>query len=113
MHHVTKGRPIPTRPVRLTVIRRSPCTLDAKQVVAILAACEHLRDRFLFALLAETGMRVGQALGLRHADFVSRKHRDPHRCPPGQRQRRTGKAAGRGDDPRVDAAGASLLGLHA
>jgi len=26
----------------------------------------------LLALLAETGMRVGQALGLRHADFVSR-----------------------------------------
>ena len=25
------------------------------------------------SLLAETGMRVGQALGLRHADFVSRK----------------------------------------
>lgn len=30
------------------------------------------RDRFLLALLAETGMRVGQALGLRHCDFVSR-----------------------------------------
>jgi integrase len=26
----------------------------------------------LLALLAETGMRIGQALGLRHADFVSR-----------------------------------------
>jgi len=25
-------------------------------VAAILGACEHLRDRFLFALLAETGM---------------------------------------------------------
>jgi integrase len=36
------------------------------------AACDHLRDRFLFCLLAETGMRIGQALGLRHADFVSR-----------------------------------------
>ena len=42
-------------------------------MAAILAACEHLRDRFLFALLAETGMRVGQALGLRHGDFVSRR----------------------------------------
>jgi len=73
MHHVTKGRPIPTRPIKLAVIRRSPRTLEAEQVVAILAACEHLRDRFLFALLAETGMRVGQALGLRHSDFVSRK----------------------------------------
>ncbi len=39
--------------------------------MAILAACEHLRDRFLFALMAETGVRVGQALGLRHADIDS------------------------------------------
>ena len=48
--------------------------------MAILAACEHLRDRFLLSLLAETGMRVGQALGLRHADFVSRK-REVHIVP--------------------------------
>jgi integrase len=73
LHHVTKGRPIPTRPVKLIVSRRAPRVLDAEEVVAILAACERLRDRFLLALLAETGMRVGQALGLRHADFVSRK----------------------------------------
>ena len=50
--------------------------------MAILAACEHLRDRFLLSLLAETGMRVGQALGLRHADFVSRK-REVHIVPRG------------------------------
>lgn len=72
LHHVTRGKPIATRPVRLAVTRRVPRTLDAGQVAAVLAACEHLRDRFLLALLAETGMRVGQALGLRHADFVSR-----------------------------------------
>lgn len=72
LHHVTKGKPVPARPVRLAVTRRAPRILDAGQVAAILAACEHLRDRFLLALLAETGMRVGQALGLRHADFVSR-----------------------------------------
>lgn len=30
----------------------------------------HLRDRFLFALLADTGMRLGEALGLRIGDFV-------------------------------------------
>jgi integrase len=73
LHHVTKGRPIPVRPVKLPVTRRAPRTLDAAQVTAVLGACEHLRDRFLLALLAETGMRVGQALGLRHADFVSRR----------------------------------------
>ena len=72
LHHVTKGRPIPTRPVKLVVPHRVPGTLAAEEVAAIVAACERLRDRFLFCLLAETGMRIGQALGLRHADFVSR-----------------------------------------
>ena len=36
---------------------------------------QRLRDRFLFALLASTGMRVGQALGLRHEDIVSWERR--------------------------------------
>jgi integrase len=48
-------------------------SLSVEEITTILAACERLRDRFLFALLAETGMRIGQALGLRHADFVSRR----------------------------------------
>jgi integrase len=73
LHHVTKGRPIPTRPVKLKVPRRLPVTLSVEEVTVLLAACDHLRDRFLFALLAETGMRIGQALGLRHSDFISRR----------------------------------------
>jgi integrase/recombinase XerD len=73
LHHVTRGRPVPTRPVKLTVPRRLPVTLRVEEVAVILAACSRLRDRFLFALLAETGIRVGQALGLRHSDFVSRR----------------------------------------
>ena len=80
LHHVTKGRPIAVRPVKLHVPLRVPRTLEPEQIVAILAACEHLRDRFLLSLLAETGMRVGQSLGLRHADFVSRK-REVHIVP--------------------------------
>ncbi|MHB1548004.1 MAG: tyrosine-type recombinase/integrase [Acidimicrobiales bacterium] len=72
LHHVTKGRPVPTRPVKLAVPRQVPRTLTDEQILAVLAACDRLRDRFLFALLAETAMRIGQALGLRHADFVSR-----------------------------------------
>jgi integrase/recombinase XerD len=80
LHHVTKGRPIPVRPVKLHVPRHAPRTLEPEQIVAILAACEHLRDRFLLSLLAETGMRAGQALGLRHADFVSRR-REVHIVP--------------------------------
>ncbi len=62
----------PRRPVRLRAPRRLPETLSPEQIAVLLTACEHLRDRLLIALLAETGMRVGQALGLRHSDFVSR-----------------------------------------
>lgn len=72
LHHVTKGRPVRTRPVKLRVVGRAPQTLRPDEVVAVLAAPPRARDRFLLALLAETGMRIGQALGLRHSDFVSR-----------------------------------------
>lgn len=75
LHHVSRGRPIATRPVKLRVPRRLPVTLSVEEIAVILAACQRLRDRFLFALLAETGMRIGQALGLRHSDFVSRERR--------------------------------------
>jgi integrase/recombinase XerD len=72
LHQVGKARLVPTRPVKLVATRRLPATLSPEQVAMVLGACEHLRDRFLVALLSETGMRIGQALGLRHGDFVSR-----------------------------------------
>ena len=108
LHHVTKGPPIPVRPVKLHVPARAPRTLEAEQIVAILAACEHLRDRFLLSLLAETGMRVGQALGLRHADFVSRK-REVRIVPPG-RQRERARAKLR--SPAVVPVSAPLVRLY-
>jgi integrase len=73
LHHVTAGEPVATRPLRLRQERRLPRTLTDQQVLTLVEACEHLRDRFLLVLLAETGMRVGQALGLRHEDFVSHR----------------------------------------
>ena len=73
LHHVSGGRLVPTRPLRLRQARHLPRTLTQDEVVALAEACEHLRDRFLVVLLAETGMRIGQALGLRHADFVSHR----------------------------------------
>ena len=61
------------RAVTVKVPRHAPQTLTPEDVQALLDACRHKRDRFLLALLYETGMRVGQALGLRHEDFVSRQ----------------------------------------
>src|SRR4051812_25050146 len=69
--------PLPSRarPGRLREPRRAPRTLSLEQVSAVLEAQRRLRDRFLFALLFGTGMRIGQALGLRHADFVAHERR--------------------------------------
>ncbi|MCA1679410.1 MAG: tyrosine-type recombinase/integrase, partial [Actinobacteria bacterium] len=55
--------------------RSVPRTLTLGEVAAIIAAQSRVRDRFFFALLALTGMRVGQALGLRHSDFVGHERR--------------------------------------
>jgi integrase/recombinase XerD len=54
---------------RLRSVRELPKVLTLPQIAAVIAAQRRLRDRFLFALLAETGMRVSQALGLRHEDM--------------------------------------------
>jgi integrase len=61
--------------------RRQPPLLLPEQIQAILDGCAvfdtatgewvgNLRDRLLFAVLAETGMRLGELLGLRISDFV-------------------------------------------
>ena len=63
------------RPGRLSERRRLPQVLSLSQVEAILRAQRHLRDRLLFALLFQTGMRIGQALGLRHEDVVTWENR--------------------------------------
>jgi integrase/recombinase XerD len=60
---------------RLPTVKRLPQTLTLHQVEAIIRAQQRLRDRFLFALLFHTGMRIGQALGLRHEDVVSWENR--------------------------------------
>jgi len=61
--------------------RHHPPLLLPREIQGILDGCAvedpatgewdgNLRDRFVFALLAETGMRLGEVLGLRIRDFV-------------------------------------------
>jgi integrase/recombinase XerD len=57
---------------RLPEQPRLPRPLSVAEVAAVIAAQRRLRDRFLFALLFGTGMRIGQALGLRHEDVLAR-----------------------------------------
>lgn len=67
--------------------------LTPVEVQAVLDGCQRLRDRLLFALLYHTGMRIGEALGLRHNDIAAaecevtmpRRRHTPRRKLPGQR----------------------------
>jgi len=74
LHGIARARPR-GRAVRLPERRSFPKTLSLDQVAAVIDCQERLRDRFLFALLASTGMRIGQALGLRHEDVVAWERR--------------------------------------
>jgi site-specific recombinase XerD len=74
LYHKTKAAPVKTRVVAVAKPdpeKYQPKTLTPQEVGLLVAACRHLRDRFLVGLLFESGMRIGQALGLRHADVRS------------------------------------------
>ena len=69
LHHITKSGPQRHRAITLKTSRPRPKVLTAGQAQAILDACDHLRDRLLFGLLLDCGVRIGEALGLRHEDL--------------------------------------------
>jgi integrase/recombinase XerD len=69
LHGIAKTKPEASRVVAVTREQRQPKLLTNEQIQQLLDACNHLRDRFLLALLYETGMRIGQVLGLKHADL--------------------------------------------
>jgi integrase/recombinase XerD len=69
LHHITKNEPQQHRLITLRTSRRRPTVLTAGQAQAILDGCDHLRDRLLFAVLLDCGVRIGEALGLRHEDM--------------------------------------------
>lgn len=71
LHHISKGKEVKTRLLKLKEPKSFPGCLTKEQVTQLVDACEHLRDKFLLCLLYETGLRIGEALGLRHEDIVS------------------------------------------
>lgn len=71
LHHISKDQPQRRRAISLKAPKKLPRVLTAQEVQAILDACDRLRDRFLFALLYDSGVRIGEALGLRHEDLAA------------------------------------------
>lgn len=66
-------RPERRRTVKLPAERRAPRSLVEADVDALINGCDRLRDRFLIVLLRASGLRVGEALGLRHEDLNARR----------------------------------------
>ncbi|MEH1916756.1 tyrosine-type recombinase/integrase [Nostoc sp.] len=71
LHHITKSKSIRTRLLKLKEPKHYPKTLLPEQVKQLIDSCKRIRDKFLICLLHESGMRIGQALGLRHEDIQS------------------------------------------
>ncbi|MEH1964549.1 MAG: tyrosine-type recombinase/integrase [Nostoc sp.] len=71
LHHITKSKPTKTRLLKLKEPKHYPKTLSSEQVKQLIDSCKRIRDKFLICLLHESGMRIGQALGLRHEDIQS------------------------------------------
>jgi integrase/recombinase XerD len=69
LHHVIGQEPQRQRAIKLKTSRARPRVLTAGQAQTILDACDHLRDRLLFGVLLDCGVRIGEALGLRHEDM--------------------------------------------
>ena len=71
LHHISKRMLEQRNVLKLKEPKRLPQILTQEQVKQLIdAACNH-RDRFLIGLIDETGMRIGEALGLRHSDIIS------------------------------------------
>jgi len=98
LHGIARSRPR-GRAVRLPERQSLPSTLSLEQVAAVIDCQERLRDRFLFALLASTGMRIGQALGLRHEDVVAWERRIVIRAREGAPRRARSKGGAEGGVP--------------
>lgn len=67
LHHIIGGEPRRGR-LSLTAPTARSQVLTVAQVQAVLDGCVHLRDRLLFALLLDTGVRIGEAPELQHED---------------------------------------------
>lgn len=71
--HAQRGGEVEYSPIRIHAHRKPPRTLTDDEVQRLMSACNRRRDRFLIALLDDSGLRISEALGLRHADLNLRK----------------------------------------
>lgn len=70
LHHVYKNKPSQRRIVSVKQVKQPPRTITKDQFIQLRNTCTNYRDQFLVCILYETGIRIGQALALRHEDII-------------------------------------------
>jgi integrase/recombinase XerD len=81
LHHISKGKEVKTRLLKIKEPKTFPGCLTREQVEHLIEGCHRLRDKFLICLMYETGMRIGEALGMRHEDIRSQGKNEIHVIP--------------------------------
>ncbi len=109
--HTRRSRvgPDAVSPIRLHAARTPPKTLTDEEIARLLGACRRARDRFLLTVMNEAGLRLGEALGLRHADLRLRAG-EVHVVP---REDNVNDARVKGLKQRVVPVGAVVLDAYA
>ena len=78
LHHITKGKEVKTNLLKLKEPKTFPGCLTKDDVKKLIDSCNNIRDKFLVCLLYETGIRIGELLGLRHEDIYSKGINEIH-----------------------------------
>lgn len=78
LHHINKSKKVRTLLLKLKEPKKFPGCLTFEQIMQLISACNRIRDKFLICLLYETGMRIGEVLGLRHEDIHSTGENEIH-----------------------------------
>ncbi len=81
LHHINKGKKVKKLLLKLKEPKTFPGTLTQEQVKHLIEACSRQRDKFLICLLHESGVRIGEALGLRHEDIHTSGSNEIHIIP--------------------------------
>ncbi|BDA69113.1 integrase family protein [Rivularia sp. IAM M-261] len=71
LYEMSKNKAVRTKLLKLKEPKVFPGILNLEQIKQLVDCCHSQRDKFLVMLLYETGMRIGEALGLRHEDINS------------------------------------------
>ena len=70
LHHAFKNKPSQKRIISVPKIKELPKLISEEQFIQLIKVCSNYRDKFLIHLLFETGLRIRQALALRHEDII-------------------------------------------